>query len=256
MDNKKFGLIGHPISHSYSPNLFYQYHQGTSDRYELIENESFDEAFKIFLQEYDAINVTAPFKERAYRAAELLDKDCALCGASNLLKKVGDGIHSRKRIKAYNTDIFGVECSILNHATETVEGVKGVVIGAGGAGKAAVLALLRLGMNVTLVNRDLTKCLEYAERLKIGGYHNLTPAPLSSVGEVIKESKYIVYTLPVSIESIVALDFSNKVILEANYIEPHIKGEYLKETTLYISGKEWLLNQAQAAWDIFYDNSI
>ena len=61
---KKFGLIGHPIAHSLSPALFKAAFGGRYT-YDLIEEEDFEKAYGRFLEEYDAINVTAPFKESA-----------------------------------------------------------------------------------------------------------------------------------------------------------------------------------------------
>ena len=61
---KKFGLIGHPIAHSLSPALFKAGYDGRYP-YELIETSEFDEAYQRFLDGYDGINVTAPFKELA-----------------------------------------------------------------------------------------------------------------------------------------------------------------------------------------------
>ena len=68
---KKFGLIGHPIAHSLSPALFKAGYDGRYT-YDLIEEESFEAAYSRFINEYDGINVTAPFKEQAF--AKLLPR--------------------------------------------------------------------------------------------------------------------------------------------------------------------------------------
>ena len=98
---KRFGLIGHPIAHSLSPALF---KAGYDSRYpyELIETSDFEDAYGRFLQEYDGINVTAPFKELAFRKADILSEECQRIGATNLLIKTPEGI------KAYNSDYLGV----------------------------------------------------------------------------------------------------------------------------------------------------
>ena len=132
---RHFGLIGHPISHSQSPALFYGNHPGTADRYDLIETPDIDEAISIFKRDFDAINVTAPFKERAMLAADTLEKECELCGATNLLKKVNGGI------RGYNTDIDGVYRTIAAHSGEAQYGRSALIIGCGGAGKAAAIAM-------------------------------------------------------------------------------------------------------------------
>ena len=62
---KKFGLIGHPIAHSQSPALF-KAGYGGKYAYDLIEGEDFEASYQNFLDSYDGINVTAPFKEKAF----------------------------------------------------------------------------------------------------------------------------------------------------------------------------------------------
>jgi len=97
----KFGLIGDPIGHSLSPALFKAGYDGRYP-YELIETPDFEEAYQRFLEGYDGINVTAPFKELAIRKADILSEECRLIGATNLLVKTPEGI------KAYNSDYLGV----------------------------------------------------------------------------------------------------------------------------------------------------
>ena len=98
---KRFGLIGHPIAHSLSPALFKAGYDGRYP-YELIETADFEEAYERFLEEYDGINVTAPFKELAFAKADILSPECETIGATNLLVKTPEGV------KAYNSDYLGV----------------------------------------------------------------------------------------------------------------------------------------------------
>ena len=97
----KFGLIGHPIEHSLSPALFKAGYGGMYP-YDLIITENFEEAYKRFLEDYDGINVTAPFKELALRKADIISEECRLVGAANILIKSPQGI------AAYNSDFRGV----------------------------------------------------------------------------------------------------------------------------------------------------
>ena len=65
----KYGLIGDPIKGSGSPALFeaaYKGVKGGEYSYDLIEGGDFEKSFQRFIDEYAAVNVTAPFKERAY----------------------------------------------------------------------------------------------------------------------------------------------------------------------------------------------
>ena len=110
---KRFGLIGHPIAHSLSPALFKAGYTGKYP-YELIETADFEEAYNRFLNGYDGINVTAPFKELAYAKADILSEECRIIKATNLLVKTPDGI------KAYNSDYLGVRMWL----EEAAEGLK------------------------------------------------------------------------------------------------------------------------------------
>ena len=101
----KFGLIGDPIATSLSPVLFNAGYSGELE-YDLIEGNDFDASWKRFLDEYDGINVTAPFKEKAFRKAELFTPYCRKIGASNLIVKTPDGL------LADNSDFTGIICSI------------------------------------------------------------------------------------------------------------------------------------------------
>lgn len=80
----KFGLTGHPIGHSLSPALFRAGYDGRYP-YELIETADFEEAYGRFLEEYDGINVTAPFKELAYAKADILSEECRMISVVYLL---------------------------------------------------------------------------------------------------------------------------------------------------------------------------
>ena len=99
---KRFGLIGHPIAHSLSPALFKAGYDGRYP-YELIETADFEEAYGRFLEGYDGINVTAPFKELAFAKADILSEECKVIKATNLLVKTPEGV------KAYNSDYLGVQ---------------------------------------------------------------------------------------------------------------------------------------------------
>ena len=71
-DRLRIGLIGYPIGHSQSPALFREYFADRPDilqhwSYDLIERDSFPDAYAAFLRDYVAVNVTTPFKEEARR---------------------------------------------------------------------------------------------------------------------------------------------------------------------------------------------
>ena len=101
---KRFGLIGHPIAHSLSPAMVRS--ASPEWTYDLIATQDFEEAWRIFLEGYDAVNVTAPFKLQAFERADESDTVTGAIGAANILLKTERGV------KALNTDFWAV-CQLL-----------------------------------------------------------------------------------------------------------------------------------------------
>lgn len=255
------GLIGNPIGHSLSPALFREYFASRPDilrqwSYDLIERDSFDEAWNTFLQDYAAVNVTAPFKENAFRAADSHDYSALRCRASNLLVKTPD-----EGVKAYNTDFEAVLEIIqqelqLTAATEKAERRKVLVIGAGGAGKAATAAAIEAGMQVSLCNRTVSRAQEFADYL-LGydphGRGSVTRVIGTDLYSAILEAGIIIYTLPGPSDILTHLlssapdIFSGKIVLEANYKDPVLASVPCRR---YISGLTWLRLQAIATYRI------
>ena len=276
--HRRLGLIGCPIGHSLSPALFREHFASRPDilehwSYDLIERSTFDEAWKAFLQDYEAVNVTAPFKENAFRAADSHDYSALRCRASNLLVKT-----QNEGVKAYNTDFEAVvkilrqelqRTATANTAAEAVEKAgrhKVLVIGCGGAGKAATAAALEAGMQVSLCNRTVSRAQEFAGYLRRydpyghGSVTCITETDLRSTLPAdtwltahIKEADIIIYTLPGPSDILTHLlssapdIFSDKIVLEANYKDPVLASIPCRR---YISGLTWLHLQALATYRI------
>jgi shikimate 5-dehydrogenase len=238
----RFGLIGHPIAHSLSPALFKAGYEGRYP-YELIEGEDFEESYKRFLEEYDGINVTAPFKELAFAKADILSPECESVGATNLLVKTPLGV------KAFNSDFLGVRMWLEEVAAEVLtEKISVLIVGLGGAGKAAAAAAESLGMKVVRMNRTVRD-----EKTR----------PLDDFKECFREADIIIYNIPTAIQALNELtdkDFTPgkpKFIMEANYKDPSFGKEILAKMQTanplarYTGGKTWLLYQAVTGYEIF-----
>jgi shikimate dehydrogenase len=244
----KFGLIGHPISHSMSPALFRAAYHDSKSTYDLIETSDFKEAMTIFEREYDAINVTSPFKELAFEKADESDTITKILGVSNLLIKKREQADEKEKIFAYNTDFWAVS-QLLRINIPPGEKPDVMIFGCGGAGKAAALAALNLHLNVYMTNRDHKKAVEYCK--KIGD--KASAVPLESVKIIFNRFGIIIYTLPTKIDIIDQLDFKGKIILEANYKNPVFSpcsSEDNKYGTIYLSGKKWLIEQAITGFNL------
>lgn len=224
---KRFGLIGHPVAGSFSPKLFEAAYGGRYP-YDLIEGAEFGASWQRFLDEYDGINITAPFKEFAFRAVDALSDDARLCGAVNLAVKTPAGI------VGYNTDVAGVVLAVREAGLPVSEAL---VVGCGGAGRAAAVAALRLGCRVTLANRTPSRAAALAEEL---GCEWIPAENLAALSPDL-----VIYTVPGPMDGFP--EFPEAIILEANYRTPCLEGR----GKAYISGLRWLLYQAVAGYEIF-----
>lgn len=267
----KYGLIGYPIAHSLSPKLFKAAYGGRF-RYDLLENEDFGAAFQLFMKSYDAVNVTAPFKELAFEKAKFRSAEAELIGAANILVKTPRGL------SCFNSDCTAVK-ALLEEAGDVEPVRKVLVVGCGGAGKAAAVAAFTLGMDVVLMNRSIQKALSFAQHLNAapqtsrqqGGpaYRSHTPRPgsvtalpLDRFPALLGECDVLVYTAPSPLGQFpfTAGDKLQegcpsrlKTIIEANYRERSITPEVLSrlpEQVKYVPGEQWLLQQAITGYSL------
>ncbi|MEX2253582.1 MAG: shikimate dehydrogenase [Thermoleophilaceae bacterium] len=106
---------------------------------------------------YVGLNVTIPHKLAALELADAATDAAAAIGAANTLS-FDDG-----RVEADNTDAGG----LLDAVGEPVEGKRALVLGAGGAGRAAVWALREAGGEVAVWNRTDERAGELARELGV-----------------------------------------------------------------------------------------
>ena len=221
----RLGLIGWPVSHSLSPELYAE-RFGSGCTYELVETQDFDEAWEVFAGRLDAVNVTAPFKEAAFVRADFPSGECVLTRSANLLVKCPEGV------RAFNTDYLGVRSILKDRGLGS--GDSALVIGYGGAGRSAAAACRSLGMSVTVCNRGTSK----AEGIR----------PLRDIPEAAAQAGIVIYTIPVPVEGISSL--SGRTVLEANYRNPSLSGIGCG----YIGGTVWLRAQAEAGFEILAEH--
>ncbi len=240
----RFGLIGRNISHSKSPELFKKYFSGKECSYQLIDCENFDEGLQFALENgIYAFNVTMPYKEDAFMRSNIHDPVSGILECTNLLVISGDNITS------YNTDYYGVKRCLeaISPETKKILQKKALVIGCGGAGKAAALAARDCGFETTVTNRNFQKA-EYFSR-KAG----IKALSIEEATESQAEFGLVILTAPCIPDAMSGgkFDFSEKAVLEANYKNPVLSE---KKCGLYISGLAWLVNQAIPSFEIFKEN--
>lgn len=181
-DRRRAGVIGWPISHSLSPRIhgFWLSRHGLDGSYEIlgIEPERFHQVFPTLpAQGFAGVNVTIPFKERVLDYATRVTPAVRETGAANTLVFADDGT-----IEADNTDVAGFLMNVKSSAPDwSARAGSAVVIGAGGAARAIVWALLGEGAPaVTVVNRTRSRaedlCRHFGERVRSADWQGLDGA--------------------------------------------------------------------------------
>lgn len=151
--NRLFGLIGYPLSHSFSKKFFgekFKREEIAGCHYELFPLEQITDLPKL-LKEYPnliGLNVTIPYKEQVIPYLDSLDEGAAAVGAVNTIK-IKDG-----ELRGYNTDVYGFKQSLLNaFSISNVHPEAALVLGTGGAAKAVAFVLEELNLPFRYVSR-------------------------------------------------------------------------------------------------------
>ena len=147
------GVIGDPIAQSRSPRLHGHWlaRHGIAGAYVPLRVRRDDLAATLDLLPrlgFAGVNVTAPLKEAAFAAADTLSDRARAVGAANTL------VFRDGRVHADNTDGYGFVASLGQGAPDRDAAAPALVLGAGGAARGVVAALLADGAaSVTLANR-------------------------------------------------------------------------------------------------------
>lgn len=167
------GVIGWPIAHSRSPTL----HRHWLDRYGIrgyyvpmpVLPEHLGGVLRTLPQAgFVGVNVTIPHKEAVLALADVVTDRAALIGAANTLIFRSDG-----KIHADNTDGYGFLANLRQNAPDwRPETGAAAVIGAGGAARAVVAALLECGVKeIRIANRTRLRAdqikVEFGARLVV-----------------------------------------------------------------------------------------
>ena len=192
-----YGLIGNPVSHSLSPPMHEAAYAelGLDARYVTFEPPA-DQAVRAVESAATlgvrGLNVTIPFKQDVLEAVEPTPR-AARIGAVNTIDFATDPPTGD------NTDAPGLVRAFEHHDV-TLEG-QAVVVGAGGAGRAAAFALADKGMDVVVANRTI----ERAERLTSDVNESAvagiaTAASLGSLPELLSDADVLVNATSVGMD--------------------------------------------------------
>jgi shikimate dehydrogenase len=156
------GVLGHPVEHSRSPAMHNAAFEalGLDWRYVKlpVAPDAFDETVRALPGSgYRGANVTIPHKEAALALADDATDAARAIGAANTLT-FSDGA-----IRGDNTDAAGLLAALPNEP----KGMSAVVLGAGGAGRAAAWALREAGAEVSVWNRTPERAVSLAADLGV-----------------------------------------------------------------------------------------
>lgn len=193
------------------------------------------------------INVTAPFKEQMVELMDELSDEATEIDAVNTIT-IENG-----ETKGYNTDTQGVVGALEGNGIE-LKGKNLLILGAGGAAKAAAFGLTKSGAKVTIANRTVSKAKVIAEKFGC----EFCEIGTTNFEEVMKNTEIIVSTLSTA-EKVVESSLLTKEIILFDAV-------YGKETQLtkdakvaecrIINGQEWLLYHCVKTFEIFTGKKV
>ena len=165
----KLGIIGYPIGHSISP-VFQQAaldHYGIDGSYQAyqVAPDSLDQFFQDLRQpDFLGINVTVPHKEAVIPYLDEVDDWATAAGAVNTV------VNRDGRLSGHNTDGSGFLRALKEGAGFNPQGSRVLVLGAGGAARGVVLALVRDGVGgLAVANRTLERAQRLTELAQAAG---------------------------------------------------------------------------------------
>ena len=154
----RYAVVGNPVAHSLSPVIHQYFAQQTNTNltYEKIkaEEHSFEaQVTDFFIQGGKGLNITLPFKQRAFAMAQHHTARCQLAGAANTLWMKENQLH------ADNTDGIGFIRDVTRYLP--LQGKRVLILGAGGATRGIIPPLLEQHLaKLVIANRTLTKAQE------------------------------------------------------------------------------------------------
>jgi shikimate dehydrogenase len=246
---KKYGLIGYPLTHSFSQKYFtekFEKENVMDCSYANYSLENISQLTDILSNDENLVglNVTIPYKEQVLSFLDEIDADAEKIGAVNTIKILRN--QGKVNLKGYNSDVYGFRKpleEVLKPAIQT----SALILGTGGASKAVAWVLNSLGISYHFVSRTPKSENDYA-------YSDLTP-------EIIEYNKIIVNTSPIgmypNVNSQPDIPYTgltkNHILYDLIY-NPERTGflqkGHEKKATL-INGLPMLYLQAEKSWEIW-----
>lgn len=241
---KYLAVSGHPILHSKSPNIFSVWLRrfGIDAQYSRLQANDAASALAQFRDlGLCGMNVTAPFKETMLPLLDDAAPEVRSIGAVNTVLRDVSG-----KIRGYNTDHLAV-VGALRQRGFPLAGKKCLVLGAGGAGRAAAFGLVNAGAAVTILNRTSEKARQAAAAI------GCQAAPLSALVGLLADADLLVSTLPGDVTGQLPLSIKpNLWVFDADYRSAVVASGAEAKGCQVLHGEVWLIEQARAACELFF----
>ena len=142
------GITGHPLGHTLSPPMQNPAMRkaGINGRYLVFDSPDLNHMRDVIIgYRIRGLNVTIPYKQDVMSQLDSVSEEAKGAGAVNTVVNEGG------KLTGYNTDITGIEYAL--HGTE-LKGSKALIMGSGGAARAAAFTLNRAGCEVSIAGRN------------------------------------------------------------------------------------------------------
>ena len=245
---KIYGLIGYPLTHSFSQPYFNEKFKREKINAEYLNFaiSNIDEFPELVQQNpmLSGLNVTIPYKEQIFSFLDDVDVEAEKIKAVNVIKII-EKSPKKLYLKGYNSDVTGFLNSLtpLLHARHT----KALILGTGGASKAIAHGLTKLGIPFIFVSRNPKTPMQIS-------YDKINPS-------IISDYKLIINTTPLgmhpNVNQFPALPYEamSKQHLAYDLIYNPEQTLFLKNAAKFgaktKNGLEMLYLQAEEAWRIW-----
>ncbi|WP_298677342.1 shikimate dehydrogenase [uncultured Lentibacter sp.] len=252
------GVIGSPIAHSKSPALHTHWLKslGIAGHYvplDVAQDDLENVVRTLPKMGFVGANVTVPYKEQVMSMADLVTDRAALIGSANTLIFRKDG-----KIHADNTDGYGFIQNLRQKAPDwNPKAGPAAVLGAGGAARAVIAALLDAGVpEILLSNRTKPR----AEQLRADFGQRLTVVDWVQAGNMLEEATTVVNTTSLGMVGKpalrVPLDGLQKGALVTDLVYAPLVTDFLNTANqagcITVDGLGMLLHQAVPAFERWF----
>ncbi|MCP4487449.1 MAG: shikimate dehydrogenase [Gammaproteobacteria bacterium] len=180
--SNRYAVVGNPVTHSLSPGIHQAFarQSGITLSYEALAlpEDNFEASIKDLQQQgYKGLNVTVPFKQKAWQLCDRRSPRAEDSGAVNTIMFFPDG-----SIAGDNTDGVGLTRDLVKNNRTLIKRRRVLLLGAGGAVRGVVPSLLALSPdNLTVANRTLIKAEQLArDFITMGDINTYTYESLGS----------------------------------------------------------------------------